>query len=85
MANADYFLTKAQQMTYVQSRVDGDAMGHLALHLYCNAVICFTIAQQMLQCLKAVYGDPNWKRNSWNKYQNLRQGNKDFNTFWTEF
>ena len=39
----------------------------------------------MLECLKTVYGDPNWKRNSQNKYQNLRQGDKDFNTFWVEF
>lgn len=39
----------------------------------------------MLDYLEAVYGDPNRKRNSRNKYRTLRQGDKDFNTFWAEF
>lgn len=69
----------------VQSRVGGNAMGHLAPRLRRNAVIRFTTAQQMLECLKAVYGNPNWKRNLRNKYRNLRQDDKDFNTFWAEF
>ena len=85
VANADHFPTEAQQMTYVQSRVGGNAMGHLAPRLRRNAVIRFTTAQQMLECLKAVYGNPNWKRNLRNKYRNLRQDDKDFNTFWAEF
>ena len=85
MANVDHFSTKAQQMIYVQSCVGGNAMGHLAPCLRRNVVICFTTAQQMLECLEAVYRDPNWKKNSQNKYQNLQQGDKDFNTFWVEF
>ena len=72
-------------MPYIQSRVSGDAMGHLAPRLRHNTVICFTTAQQMLECLEAVYENSNWKRNSQNKYWNLRQGDKDFNTFWAEF
>ena len=59
VANADHFSTEAQQMTYIQSYVDSDAIGHLALCLRRNAVICFITAQQILECLKAVYGDPN--------------------------
>lgn len=85
VANADHFPTEAQRMTYVQSCVGGDAMGHLAQRLRRDAVIRFTTAQQMLDCLEAVYGDPNRKKNSRNKYRNLRQGDKDFNTFWPEF
>ena len=67
VANADHFPTEAQQITYVQSRVDGDTMDHLTSCLHCDAVIRFTTAQQMLKCLEAVYGDTNRKRNSRNK------------------
>lgn len=59
VANADHFPTEAQRMTYVQSCVGGDAMGHLAQRLRRDAVIRFTTAQQMLDCLEAVYGDPS--------------------------
>ena len=72
-------------MIYVQSQVGGDAMGHLAPRLHQDTVIRFTTVQKMLECLEAVYGDPNWKRNSWNKYQNLWQEDRDFNTFWAKF
>ena len=85
MANADHFPTEAQQMTYIQSCMGGNTMGHLTPHLHCDVIIRFIIAQQMLKCLEAVYGDPNWKKNSRNKYRNLRQGDKYFNTFWAEF
>ena len=44
VATADYFPTEAQQITYVQSHVGGDAMGHLAPCLCCDAVIRFTTA-----------------------------------------
>ena len=68
VANADHFAIEAQQIIYVQSHMDSNAIGHLAPHLRCNAVICFITAQQMLECLETVYEDPNWKRNFQNKY-----------------
>ena len=58
VANTDHFLTETQRLTYMQSHVGGNAMGHLAPCLRYNAIIRFTIAQQMLECLKAVYEDP---------------------------
>ena len=85
MANADHFPTEAQRMIYVQSRVGGNAVDYLAPRLRHNAIIRFTTAQQMLKCLEAVYGDSNQKKNFQNKYQNLQQGDRNFNTFWTKF
>ena len=39
----------------------------------------------MLTHLERVFGDLNRLENAENKYQTLRQGIKDFNTFWAEF
>lgn len=84
-ANADHMPTERQQMVYVQSRVGGLAMKHIQPRLRADAMIRFVTAQEMFDHLEAIFGDPNRKLNSRNKYRSLRQGDRDFNTFWAEF
>lgn len=84
-ANGDHMPTDRQQMVYVQSQVGGLAMKHIQSQLRADAIIQFVTAQEMFDHLEAIFGDPNWKLNSRNKYQSLRQGDCDFNTFWAEF
>lgn len=84
-ANVDHMPTDRQQMVYVQSRVGGLAMKHLQPRLRADAVIRFANAEEMFGLLDGVFGDPNQKLNARNKYRSLRQGDRDFNTFWSEF
>lgn len=60
-------------------------MKHLQLQLRADAVIQFVTAQKMFDHLKSIFGDPNQKLDSRNKYQSLRQEDCDFNKFWSEF
>ena len=39
----------------------------------------------MLAYLERVFGDSNRRENAENEFRALRQGGKDFNTFWAEF
>ena len=39
----------------------------------------------MLTYFEQVFGNSNQLKNAENKYQTLRQSNKDFNTFWAKF
>ena len=39
----------------------------------------------MLTYLKRVFGYSNRRKNTENKFRALRQGSKNFNTFWAEF
>ena len=39
----------------------------------------------MFKVLTAAFGNANQKQETWTQYCNLWQGDKDFNTFWTEF
>lgn len=82
---ADRMPTESFRMVYVQSRVGGDAMNHLALRLCAGAMIQFVTAQEIINYLEGMYGDPNWKQNSRNKYRALRQKDRDFNSSWAEF
>ena len=58
-ANADHFPINALKIAYVESRVGGEAALHLAPRMREDAINLFTTADELLDCLSKVYGDPN--------------------------
>ena len=84
-ANEDHKPTELFKKAYVENRVGGEAMGHLEPRLRKNAIKPFLTAEEMFDHLERIYGDPNRKQTAMNLFRSLRQGQKDFNTFWAEF
>ena len=60
-------------------------MGHLEPRLRKGAMKPFLTAEEMFDQLERTYGDSNRKQTAINDFRALRQGSKDFNTFWAEF
>ena len=84
-ANDDHMPTEVLKKAYVENRVGGEAMRHLEPRLRKGAIRPFTTAEEMFDQLERIYGDPNRKRTAMNNFRTLKQGSKDFNTFWAEF
>ena len=84
-ANDDHMPTEVLKKAYVENQVGGEAMGHLEPRLRKGAIRPFTTAEEMFDQLERIYGDPNRKRTAMNNFRSLKQGSKDFNTFWAEF
>ena len=84
-ANDDHMPTELLKKAYVENRVGGEAMGHLEPRLQKGAMKPFLTAEEMFDQLERTYGDPNRKQTAMNDFRSLRQGSKDFNTFWAEF
>ena len=84
-ADGDLMDTPERRMAYVMNRVEGMAFGHLEPHTQDNATEPWKDSNDMLTYLERVFGNSNRRQNAENEYQNLRQGSKDFNTFWGEF
>lgn len=82
--NADHFSTETLKISYVDSRVEGDAWKHLEARLDLKSKKPFTNAEQMFDVLRKAYGDVNKKRTAMNKFRDLRM-TKDFSSFWAEF
>ena len=83
-ANADYYLTKALRIVYVDSRVDGETYKHLAARSKIGARKPFATVEEMFEVLQKAYGDVNQAHTVMNKSQDLKM-TKDFNSFWAEF
>ena len=84
-ANDDHMPSELLKKAYVENRVGGEAMGHLEPRLRKGAMKPFLTAEEMFDQLERTYGDPNRKQTAMNDFRYLRQGSKDFNTFWAEF
>ena len=84
-ADDDLYDTPARRMVYVMSRVGEEAFGHLEPRARVNAPRPWKDSDEMLAYLERVFGDPNRRANAETQFRALRQGNKDFNTFWAEF
>ena len=84
-ANEDHMPTEVLKKAYVENRVGGEAMGHLEPRLRKGAIRSFVTAEEIFDQLERTYGDPNRKQNAMNSFRALKQGSKDFNTFWAEF
>ena len=84
-ADDDLYNTPARRMMYVMNRMGSDAFGHLEPRTRPNAPRPWKDSDEMLAYLERVFGDPNRRANAETQFRALRQGNKDFNTFWAEF
>ena len=84
-ADEDLLDTPKHRMVYVMNRVGGMAFSHLEPRARKNATKPWKDSEEMLTYLEREFGDSNRLENAENEYQTLRQGSKDFNTFWAEF
>ena len=84
-ANADHYPTEELKMAYLASRAEGTANLHLAPRLRPTAANKFSTAEEMLEALDRVFGDPHRRQTAMNSFRKLYQKDKDFNTFWSEF
>ena len=84
-ANEAHMPTKSLKKSYVQSRVADNALAQLSTRLEKEATQSFATAKKMFDVLTASFGDTNRKRNACMEYRSLRQGTRDFNTFWAQF
>ena len=84
-ADEDLLDTPKHRMVYVMNCVGGTAFSHLEPRARRNATKPWKDLEEMLTYLEQVFGDSNRLENAENEYQTLRQGGKDFNTFWAEF
>ena len=84
-ADEDLLDTPKRRMVYVINCVGGTAFSHLEPRAQRNATKPWKDSEEMLTYLEQVFGNSNRPENAENEYQTLRQGGKDFNTFWAEF
>ena len=61
LANEDHMPTEILRKAYVENRVNGDAMRHIEARLRKGAAKPFETAEEMLELLERIYGDPNRK------------------------
>lgn len=85
VANKKMMPTELLKRLYVQSRVSGDALTQLEPRLRANSIRPFAIAIEMLDTLTTAFGDSNRKQMARMKYRTMRQGDREFSDFWTEF
>ena len=85
LANEDHMPTDILRKAYVENRVNGDAMRHMEARLRKGAAKPFETAEEMLELLERIYGDPNRKHTAMKALRALHMGSKDFNSFWSEF
>jgi len=83
-ANADRFPTATSRLTYVAGRLTGRAY-ELILPKISYGLPQFPDYPDILVYLEKAFGDPNRVTNARNDLFRLRQSNKDFSTFFSEF
>jgi len=84
-ANADHYPTEALKISYVATRCGGLAASNIQPRLRRDATKPFHTANEVLEVLERTFGDPFRKRTARNEFRNLKQGNRDFNSFWSDF
>jgi hypothetical protein len=85
--NADWFLIETSKKAYVRTRIDENAMKHLASRFKKNSIKSFMIVEKIFDDLNRIFDDLNKRINALKAYKRLKQieTNKKFHTFWTEF
>ena len=76
--------TSERRMFYVMNHVSSKAFSHLEPRARKNATNPWKDLDKMFAYLERVFGDPHKRQNAETEFQALRQGSKDFNTFWAE-
>ncbi len=85
--NADWFSIETSKKTYVRTRIDEDAMKHLASRFKKNSIKSFFIAEEIFDDLNRLFDDFNKRINALKTYRRLKQvkTNKEFHTFFAKF
>jgi hypothetical protein len=85
--NADWFLIETRKKAYVRTRIDEDAIKHLASRFKKDSIKSFMIVEKIFDDLNRVFDDLNKRINVLKAYRRLKQieTNKKFHTFWAEF
>lgn len=84
-ANEVYMPTESLKISYVQSLVADNALAQLSARLQEDAMRPFATAKIMFDVLTAGFGNPNRKQKARAAYRSLRQGTREFSSFWAEF
>ncbi len=82
--NRDRFRTPQERMTYVTSRLSGNAYAQIAPHIALGNHD-FTDFEEILRLLEIAFGDPDRVQNAQNELFRLRQKQSDFSSFHAEF
>lgn len=84
--NHDHFPTPYACMTYVFNRTGGDAQEHLLPRVAGDSPDPFESADEMFECLTAIYVDPFKKQNARRRYLKLMmKPSETFGVFYTQF
>ena len=82
--NADRFPTPAERMSYVTNRLEGPAYAQILPYIL-DGECQLPDYPDVLRVLERAYGDPNRVNNARKKLFQLKQQNKEFAVFYTEF
>lgn len=82
--NRDRFRTPQERMTYVTSRLSGNAYAQIAPHITLGNHD-FVDFEEILRLLETAFGDPDRVQNAQNELFRLRQKHVDFSSFHAEF
>jgi hypothetical protein len=85
--NVDWFSIETSKKTYVRTRIDEDAMKHLASRFKKDSIKSFLIAEEIFDDLNRVFDDFNKRVNTLKTYRRLKQVevNKEFHIFFAKF
>ncbi len=85
--NVDWFSIETSKKTYVRTRIDEDAMKHLASRFKKDSIKSFLIAEEIFDDLNRMFDDSNKRVNILKTYKRLKQikTNKEFYTFFAKF
>ncbi len=84
-ANADHYPTEKLRIAYVASRLGGDADEQTYAKRRIGAPSPYLSLTELLEHLDGIYGDQDRNRKCRREYNALKQVNKPFSTFYSEF
>jgi len=83
-SNPSYFPMSALQMGYAFNRVEGRAQAQI-LPLVQNGAFQLNDSDDIIRILEAAFGDPDPAATACTKLHGLKQGKKEFTTYFAEF
>ena len=84
-ANVDHFDNENICIAYVISRLEGDAAEHIFARRRHDASHSYISIDELFEHLKGIYGELNKNRKCRREYNALRQADKSFNVFYSDF
>ncbi len=84
-ANADHYPTEKLRIAYVTSRLGGDADEQTYAKRRIDALSPYLSLTKLLEHLNGIYDDQDRNRKCRREYNALKQSNKPFSSFYSEF